>query len=131
MRYRTLAYVAFAMSGVMAAMPAVAQPERPFSLSTLKAVQARGQVVLVDVYAPWCPVCRAQAPTIAALTTNPAFKKLQVLKLDYDHQDAEKKALAVSKQSTLIAYRGGREVGRLLGVTDPGQIRKFAATALQ
>ncbi|MES1974978.1 MAG: thioredoxin family protein [Pseudomonadota bacterium] len=113
------------------AAPATAQPVRPFSLAALKAAQAQGQSVLVDVFAPWCPTCRAQAPTIDALATDPAYAKLLILRLDYDHQTAEKKALGVSRQSTLITYRGARETGRVLGITDPAQIRTFAASALR
>jgi thioredoxin 1 len=113
------------------AAPAMAQPVRPFSLAALKTAQAHGQSVLVDVFAPWCPTCRAQAPTIDALATDPAYAKLLILRLDYDHQVAEKKALGVSRQSTIITYRGAKETGRVLGITDPARLRAFAATALR
>lgn len=110
---------------------AMAQPIRPFSLAALKAAQTKGQSVLIDVFAPWCPTCRAQAPTIEAISADPAFAKLVILRLDFDHQAAEKKALGVSKQATLIAYHGTHETGRVLGVTDPGQLKALAASALR
>lgn len=113
------------------AAPAAAQPVRPFSLAALKTAQAHGQPVLIDVFAPWCPTCRAQAPTIDALATDPAYARLLILRLDYDHQTAEKKALGVTRQSTLITYHGTKETGRVLGITDPTQLRTFAATALR
>lgn len=113
------------------AAPTSAQPIRPFSLAALAAAQAAGRPVLVDAFAPWCPTCRAQAPTIEALAKDPAYAKLEILRLDYDNQTAEKKALGIVKQSTLIAYRGPAEIGRTLGITNPGQIRSFAATALK
>lgn len=131
MKIRSFAFATLALASIVTATSASAQPERPFSLAALKAAQAKGQSVLVDAYAPWCPICRAQAPTVAALTTDPAYKNLQVLRLDYDHQSEEKKALGIRQQSTLIAYRGGKEVGRLVGVTDPTQIRKLAASTLK
>lgn len=113
------------------AAPAAAQLVRPFSLAALKTAQAHGQPVLIDVFAPWCPTCRAQAPTIDALATDPAYARLLILRLDYDHQTAEKKALGVTRQSTLITYHGTKETGRVLGITDPAQIRTFAASALR
>lgn len=123
-------FLPFAALALVAA-PLQAQPVRPFSLAALKAAQAAGKPVLVDAFAPWCPTCRAQAPTIDKLATDPAYKDLQILRLDYDNQTAEKKVLGITKQSTLIAYKGNKEVGRVLGITDPGQIRTFAASALR
>jgi thiol-disulfide isomerase/thioredoxin len=124
---RLLPFAALAL----VAAPLQAQPVRPFSLGALHAAQAAGKPVLVDAFAPWCPTCRAQAPTIDKLATDPAYKNLQILRLDYDNQTAEKKVLGISKQSTLIAFKGNKEVGRVLGITDPGQIRTFAASALR
>lgn len=123
-------FIPFA-AALLVAVPAMAQPVKPFTQAALRTAQARGQSVLVDVFAPWCPTCRAQAPTIDAIATDPAFAKLMILRLDYDHQSAEKKALGVNKQATLIAYHGARETGRVLGVTDPAQLKALAASALR
>ena len=124
---RLLPFAALAL----VAAPLQAQPVRTFSLAALKAAQTAGKPVLVDAFAPWCPTCRAQAPTIDKIATDPAYKDLLILRLDYDNQTAEKKVLGINKQSTLIAYKGNKEVGRVLGITDPGQIRTFAASALR
>jgi len=115
----------------LAAVPAAAQPIRPFSTAALKAAQAKGEPVLVDAFAPWCPTCRAQSPTLDAIAASPDYAKLVILRLDYDHQIAEKKALGINQQSTLIAFKGSREVGRTLGVIQADQIRAFAATPLK
>jgi thiol-disulfide isomerase/thioredoxin len=115
---------------VAVAASAQAAPIRPFTIAALRAAQARGLPVLVDAHADWCPTCRAQAPTILALSRDPAFARLVILKLDYDTQDQEKQTLGIRHQSTLIAYAGPRETGRSVGVTDPGAIRTLAATAL-
>lgn len=116
---------------ILAAAPAEAKPVQKFSIAALKAAQAKGEPVLVDAFAPWCPVCRAQAPTIDALATDPAYARLRILRLDYDAQTAEKKALGITKQSTLIVYRGSKEVGRSVGITSAEQIKTFAGTALR
>lgn len=107
--------------------PAAAKPILPFSTPALRAAQTKGDAILVDVFASWCPTCRAQAPTIEAIAASPAYAKLTILRLDFDRQVAEKKALGVNQQSTLIVFKGGKEVGRTLGVTQPDQIRAFAA----
>lgn len=110
--------------------PAIAQPIQPFTTAALKAAQAKGQSVLVDAYASWCPTCRKQEPIIDALSKDPAFDKLVILRLDYDNQNAEKRELGIVQQSTLIAFDGGRETGRLVGVTDADEIKKLAQSAL-
>lgn len=110
--------------------PAIAQPIQPFTTAALKAAQAKGQAVLVDAYASWCPTCRKQEPIIEALSKDPAFDKLLILRLDYDNQNAEKRELGIVQQSTLIAFDGGRETGRLVGVTDADEIKKLAQSAL-
>jgi len=120
-----------AMPLALVATAAPAAPVKPFSFAALKAAQAAGQPILVDVYAPWCPTCRAQAPTIDALATNPATKQLVILRVDFDHQDTEKAYLHVNKQSTLIAYKGSKEIGRSLGITDPNQINALAISTLR
>ena len=124
---RLLPFAALAV----AAVPAHAQPVTPFSNAALKAAQSSGKAVLIDAFAPWCPTCRAQAPTIDALTSDPKYRNLVILRLDYDHQVGEKKTLGITKQSTLITYKGSHEVGRMVGITDPGQIRAFAYAPLR
>jgi len=123
-----LALAAFALA---VAAVAHAAPIQPFSIQALQAAQAKHLPVLVDAHADWCPTCRAQAPTISALSKDPAFARLVILKLDYDTQNAEKRALNVRHQSTLIAFAGPRETERSTGVTDPAAIRALAATALR
>ena len=114
-----------------AASPAFAGPVQPFSTAALHAAQAAGRPVLVDVHADWCPTCRRQDPSVAELSRDPAFAKLVILKLDFDSQVPEKKALGVRMQSTLIAFKGTRESARATGITDRDAIRALAATALR
>ncbi|RUL63946.1 thioredoxin [Dyella dinghuensis] len=127
----TLRMLSLAAIGLAFTSVALAAPIQPFSTAALKAAQAAGEPVLVDAYASWCPTCRKQAPTIDAMAKDPAFAKLVILRLDYDNQTAEKSALGITQQSTLIAYHGAKEVGRTVGITDPEQIKSLAQSALQ
>lgn len=110
---------------------AIAGPVQSYSRAALKAAQKAGKPILVDVHADWCPTCRAQAPTIAAISKDPKYAQLVILKLDFDKQVDERTALGARKQSTLIVYKGTRETGRSTGITDPAQIKALVATALK
>ncbi len=128
---RQIVRIAVAASVVIFAVPAFGGPIHAFTSQAFRAAQAKGQPILIDAHADWCPVCRAQAPTLDAISTDPKFRRLVILKLDYDHQTQEKRDLGIRQQSTLIAFSGARESARATGITDPNAIRTLAATALR
>lgn len=102
--------------------PAFAAEFQPYTTAALQAARAQGRPVLVHVHADWCPVCRAQAPLIRSAAARAKYARLLVLTLDFDRQKAERKALGVGRQSTLIAYARGQEAGRSMGQTSPDAI---------
>jgi thioredoxin-like negative regulator of GroEL len=128
MKYTIAALATFAAIAIVA--PAEAAEFRPFSAAALQAARAEGRPVLVHVHADWCPVCRAQAPLIRSQSAGAVYDRLLILTLDFDDQKAERKALGVGKQSTLIAFAGGREVARTIGQTSPDAIRAMLDRAL-
>jgi thiol-disulfide isomerase/thioredoxin len=101
---------------------ASAEDRLPFDQAAFEAAQAAGKPILVEVSAPWCPICKAQAPTLARLKSEPRFKELVSFNIDFDTQKDLLRAFNVQKQSTLIVFKGKQETGRSTGVTDPGAI---------
>jgi thiol-disulfide isomerase/thioredoxin len=67
---------------LLVSLPASAAEWKPFSAAAFTAAQKEGKSILVDIFAPWCPVCRAQAPILENLTAEPKFNDLVVLKVD-------------------------------------------------
>ena len=113
------------------ATPAAAAEVRPFDEKVLARAQAQGRPILVDVYADWCSVCKAQHKHISELIRGPAFKNLVVLRLNYDRQKPERRKLKMPMQSTLIAFSGLKETGRLVAVSDRGAIQALLRSALR
>jgi thioredoxin 1 len=101
---------------------ALAAERQPFDQAAFEAAQAAGKPILVEVSAPWCPICKAQAPTLARLKSESRFKELVSFNIDFDTQKDLLRAFNVQKQSTLIVFKGKQEAGRSTGVTDPGAI---------
>ena len=121
---------------VLASLASVVAPVhaadfREFDSSAFAAAQAAGEPVLVDVHAWWCPVCFSQNRAIRKIVAAPRYDKLVVFRLNYDKQKDEWKRLQVSKQGTLIAYRGQTETGRLAFRTDAAKIEALLGSAVR
>lgn len=94
-----------------------------------KAAQA-GVPVLVHVTAPWCEVCQAQKPVVAKLVGSGDFAKMKKFDVDFDSQKDVLKKLRVQRQSTMILFKGGKEIDRSVGVSNPAKIETFLREAL-
>ena len=109
---------------------ASAMDRKPFDQKAFEAAQAAGRPILVEVSASWCPICKAQAPILSRLSSDPRFKELVSFDIDFDsHKDLLKK-FNVQKQSTLIVYRGRREIGRSTGDTNAGSIEALLGKSI-
>jgi thioredoxin 1 len=120
----------FALALCLIASLASAGGREAFNQAAFDAAQKAGKPILVEVTAPWCPVCKAQAPILNNLRSEPEFKDLQTFSIDFDSQKDLLKEFRVTKQSTLIVFKGATEVGRSTGVTDPAAIEALLAKSL-
>jgi thioredoxin 1 len=93
----------------------------PFDAKAFADAQAANKTVLIDVTAPWCPVCAKQRPIIESIKKEKP--SLVVYEVDFDSAKDVLKRFRVSSQSTLIVFKGANEVARSTGVTDPARIR--------
>ncbi|MDH3970355.1 MAG: thioredoxin family protein [Rhodospirillales bacterium] len=103
---------------LVASMPASAAETQPYSPEALAEAQTAGKPILVDVYAAWCSTCRTQKPILAALTAQPKYKNLLLLRADFDKDKEVLKELGVRSQSTLIVFKGDQELVRSVGSTN-------------
>ncbi|MBX5449198.1 MAG: thioredoxin [Thermogemmatispora sp.] len=70
--------------------------------------------VIVDFWATWCPPCRALAPTYEQLSDE--YKgKLAFAKMDIDENPSTPVRLNIQAVPTLIVFKDGREIARLVG----------------
>jgi thioredoxin-like negative regulator of GroEL len=102
----------------------------PFTQDKLDALNKSGKPVLVHVHADWCPTCRAQDKILGELLPSGDFKGITALRVDFDEQKPVVKAFGVQYQSTLIVFKGGKEVARVTGETDRDKIAALLRKAL-
>lgn len=108
----------FAVESTAMAAPA-------FEAGAFQQAQATGKAILIDVAAPWCPVCLKQRPIVSDIVKE--RPTLVVYEVDFDNAKDVLKRFGVQYQSTLIVFKGSKEVGRSTGETDPERIRALVA----
>lgn len=110
---------AFAAGLALALSSLVAQAgdTLPYSQQTFDQLAKAGKPVIVDVYASWCTTCAAQKPIQQSLLASPKYKDITMLTIDFDAQKALVAKYKASVQSTMIAFKDGKEVGRSVGDT--------------
>lgn len=104
--------------------------ELPFDQKKFDTAVAAGDSVVVDFSASWCPTCKAQKPIVDKLMTLPKYKAVTLFVADYDKEVALKRQLRVVQQSTFVVFKGGKEVTRSTGQTDPAALAAVFDQAL-
>lgn len=80
---------------------------------------------IVHVHAEWCSACRLQEARLKALLVDPAIRRLPFIRVDFDSERDFRQRYRITAQSTLIAFRDGREIARSVGETNAGALRDF------
>jgi thioredoxin 1 len=74
-------------------------------------------ITMVDFWAVWCGPCRRQGPIVEEIA-NEIGKKIKIGKLDVDNNKVTSNAFNVRNIPTLIIFKDGKEVKRLVGLQD-------------
>lgn len=116
--------------GLGVAALATMAAELPFSQAAFDQAIAAGKPVVVDFAASWCPTCKQQKPVVQGLLKDAKRKTLTVFVADFDKEEALKKQLNVTMQSTLVAFKAGSEVARSTGQTGQAELAALLDKAL-
>ena len=78
---------------------------------------------LVDFWAVWCGPCRMVAPVVDEIAREQGGK-LKVMKLDVDENQNTAMAYGVMSIPTLILFKNGQPVERIVGFRPKGDMEK-------
>lgn len=91
---------------------------------------ASGRPFIVHVHAEWCSACAMQEARLKTFLIDPAVRALPFVRVDFDRDREFLQQFRISAQSTLMAFRGGKEVARSVGETGVGGLKEIIRAAI-
>ena len=84
---------------------------------------------LVDFWAPWCGPCRKLAPILEEVAED-LGDKVRIVKVNTDENPHSPGRYGVMSIPTMILFKDGKEVTRLVGVMSRPELRRRIEEAL-
>ncbi len=88
-----------------------------------KVVLEADKPVVVDFWAPWCGPCRMVSPIVEELS-NDYGEKVRFAKMNTDDNETTSTQFGIWSIPTLIIFKDGKEVNRLVGFAPKEQLKR-------
>lgn len=87
-----------------------------------QAVNADGDLVVVDFFATWCGPCKMLSPVVERMADQ--HKEVHFYKVDIDMENDLAARYKVMSVPTLIYLKNGKEVAKSVGLVSPADMEK-------
>lgn len=109
---------------------AQATEKKTFSQEAFSVSQAANDSIIVYIFAPWCTTCKKQEAVIEKVIQDPRFDKVRYFVVDFDNDKESMRKLKANTRSTILVYKGSREITRSANDTDPASLQSLLEKAL-
>ncbi len=86
-------------------------------------------VTLVDFHADWCGPCRMLAPVLEQVAKD-VKGKASIAKVDIDSAQETAGKFNITSVPTMILFKNGNEINRLVGLRNAEDVKKFILAAV-
>ena len=103
-----------------------------YSETAYEEALASGEAFILDFSATWCSTCQAQKRIMNNLQRDKKYDAIQVFTVDWDkyRKSDLRKALNVPRRSTIILFKDGEELDRIIAHTSKSRIQQLFDMAL-
>jgi thioredoxin 1 len=110
---------------------AMALEKEKFTMERFEALQKEGAVIMVDIFASWCPTCARQQEVIADYRAKNPDNVFHILEVDFDSQKEWVRHFRAPRQSTILVYAGEEQFWYSVAETRPEVIAAELDKAIQ
>ena len=89
--------------------------------------QIKNGIVLIDFWAEWCQPCKIQGPIVSQLAEDNNDKNVKIGKLNVEKNPKVANMLGIRNIPTIIIFKSGKEVQRLVGLKNKKALGKSIA----
>ncbi len=86
-------------------------------------VNETGKLVLVDMWADWCGPCKMMEPVLEEIAEEHG-EKVKIVKINIDQNQGTPSKFKVMNIPTLLFFKDGKEVDRIIGAVPKKQLIK-------